>query len=166
MKKLTDNRKSKKISASFIYMTKSSQILTIHKNVSKMQCFGSGFVLDPDPGGQKWFTKIEKSEESEVLDVLLWGLKAFPVAWTSLYHMEACKLQFWSKKITIFSIFNGVGFFIYIFLYKITYDSYCNTCKGQILACCTLDVLERVLNLTINENNCTIRINEIKRHSR
>ncbi len=46
---------------------------------------------DPDPGGQKWHTKIEKSTEFsclEVLDVLFWGLKAAsPVAWVSF--MEA-----------------------------------------------------------------------------
>ncbi len=41
---------------------------------------------DPDPGGQKWPTKIGKNLESsclEVLDVLFWGLKSSPVAWTS-----------------------------------------------------------------------------------
>ncbi len=43
---------------------------------------------DPDPGGQKWPTK-KSSEKScfEALDVLFWGLKASPVAWTS--YLEA-----------------------------------------------------------------------------
>jgi hypothetical protein len=40
--------------------------------------------LDPGPGGQKWPTKISCFE---ALDVLFWGLKASPVAWTSF--MEA-----------------------------------------------------------------------------
>ncbi len=47
-------------------------------------------IADPDPVGQKWPTKIEKSTEFscfEVLDVLFWGLKASPVAWVSF--MEA-----------------------------------------------------------------------------
>ncbi len=47
-------------------------------------------IADPDPGGQKWPTKIEKSTEFsrfEVLDVLFWGLKASPVACASF--MEA-----------------------------------------------------------------------------
>ncbi len=41
---------------------------------------------DPDPGGQKWPAKTEKSLEIscfEVLDVLFWGMKASPVPWTS-----------------------------------------------------------------------------------
>ncbi len=49
-------------------------------------CCESGSGLDPDPEGQKWPTEIEKSWEIlcfEVLDVLFWGLKASPVAWTS-----------------------------------------------------------------------------------
>ncbi len=44
------------------------------------------WIPDPDPGGQKWPTKIEKNYEIsyfEVLNVLFWGLKASPVAWTS-----------------------------------------------------------------------------------
>ncbi len=43
-------------------------------------------IADPDPGGQKWPTKIEKSTEFscvEVLDFLFWGLKASPVDWAS-----------------------------------------------------------------------------------
>ncbi len=60
------------------------------------QCFGSGSGLDPDsirsvdPGGQKWSTKTGKSSEIscfEVLDVLFWGLKASPIAWT--FFIEA-----------------------------------------------------------------------------
>ena len=45
---------------------------------------GSGFAIRiriSDPGGQKWPTKIEKSEWTsffEVLDFLFWGLKASP----------------------------------------------------------------------------------------
>ncbi len=39
---------------------------------------------DPYPGGQKWPTNIEKLLNFifEILDVLFWGLKASPVAWT------------------------------------------------------------------------------------
>jgi hypothetical protein len=48
-------------------------------------------IADPDAGGQKWPTKIEKSTEFscfEVLDVL--GLKASPSAWAYVpYFMEA-----------------------------------------------------------------------------
>jgi hypothetical protein len=43
-------------------------------------------VADPDPGGQKWPTKKEKSEDIswfELLDVLFLELKAPPVAWAS-----------------------------------------------------------------------------------
>jgi hypothetical protein len=73
---------------------------------SVKQGFGSGSALirinlscwirirnlnaDPDPGGKKLPTKIEKSTEFscfEVLDVLFGGLKASPVAWASF--MEA-----------------------------------------------------------------------------
>jgi hypothetical protein len=90
------------------------------KNLDTFQGFGSGSVSgsgsawirinlscwiririqivdpDPDPGGQKWPTKIEKGTEFlcfEVLYVLIWGLKASPVAWGSF--MEA---NFWSRK--------------------------------------------------------------------
>jgi hypothetical protein len=38
---------------------------------------------DPDPGGQKRTHKIEEVPWFEMLDVLFWGLKASPVAWTS-----------------------------------------------------------------------------------
>ncbi len=46
--------------------------------------------VDPDPGGQKWPTKVEiffKSSCFEVLDGLFWELKASPVTWT--FFMEA-----------------------------------------------------------------------------
>jgi hypothetical protein len=46
--------------------------------------------LDPDLVGQKLTTKIEKSEQIEffqVLDVLFYGLKASPVAWTSFIEI-------------------------------------------------------------------------------
>ncbi len=56
---------------------------------------------DPESGGQKWPTKIEKSYEIscfEVLDVLFWGLKASPVAWTSFWRPRISNLQFLNKK--------------------------------------------------------------------
>ncbi len=45
---------------------------------------------DPDPGGQKWPTKVEKIGKSscfDVLDGIFWELKASSVTWT--YFMEA-----------------------------------------------------------------------------
>ncbi len=47
-------------------------------------------VPDPDPGAQKWPTKVEKifkSSSFEVLDGLFWELKASSVTWT--FFMEA-----------------------------------------------------------------------------
>ncbi len=47
--------------------------------------------LDPDLWEQKRPTKIEKNNEIsslKVLDVLFWGLKAFPVAWMLRIHMH------------------------------------------------------------------------------
>jgi hypothetical protein len=44
--------------------------------------------VDPDPGGQKLLTKIEKSKEFscfEVLDVLLWGVEGFSYSLGVLY---------------------------------------------------------------------------------
>jgi hypothetical protein len=43
--------------------------------------------LDPDPGGKKLPTKIEKIKFFKVLDALFCGLKASLVSWTSF--MEA-----------------------------------------------------------------------------
>ncbi len=60
--------------------------------------------LDADPGGQKWPTKIEKSEEIscfEVLDVLFWGLKASQFSWNmNVLHggLGINKLKFLRKK--------------------------------------------------------------------
>ncbi len=42
---------------------------------------------DPDPGGAKITHKSEENSSFEVQDVLFWGMKTSPVAWTSL--MEA-----------------------------------------------------------------------------
>jgi hypothetical protein len=40
--------------------------------------------MDPDPGGQKLPTIKElKNSFSEMVNVLFWGLKASPVAWTA-----------------------------------------------------------------------------------
>jgi hypothetical protein len=47
-------------------------------------------IMDPDPGGQKWPTKVEKKFKRscfEVLDGLFWELKASSVTWT--FFMEA-----------------------------------------------------------------------------
>jgi hypothetical protein len=52
----------------------------------RIQIESGQWIQIRDPGGKKWTTKIEKSSEIscfEVLDVLFWGLKASPVAWTS-----------------------------------------------------------------------------------
>jgi hypothetical protein len=46
---------------------------------------------DPDPGGQKWPTKIEKNKEISCfealdhLDVLFWGLEGFSCSMGALY---------------------------------------------------------------------------------
>jgi hypothetical protein len=67
----------------------------------RYQCCGSGSACirinfgrlypDPDPGGQKLPPKIEKTSKFhvsvEVLDVLFWGLKGFPAAWTSFVEV-------------------------------------------------------------------------------
>jgi hypothetical protein len=42
---------------------------------------------DPDPGGHKLHTKVKKCQVFEVLDVLFWGMKTSPVAWT--FFLEA-----------------------------------------------------------------------------
>ncbi len=65
--------------------------------------------VDPDPysdwiriqEGKNDPQKIEKVNKFEVLDVLFWGLKASPVAWTSSWGLEIGKMQFLTKK-TIF----------------------------------------------------------------
>jgi len=63
----------------------------------QIQRFGSGFgynqvrSVDPDLGGQKWPTKIEKKHcgiscfQCWII-VIFWGLKASPVAWTYLWR--------------------------------------------------------------------------------
>jgi hypothetical protein len=58
-------------------------------------------IRNPDPGGQKWPTKVEKKISCfEVLDVLFWELKASSVTWMffmEVYGQENC--SFWPKKI-------------------------------------------------------------------
>ncbi len=63
---------------------------------------------DPDPGGQKWPTKTEKSDEIscfELLDVLFWELEASPVAWPSFIEAQGqVNCNFWSKKYNFFPL--------------------------------------------------------------
>ncbi len=56
---------------------------------SRKQCFGSGMdpdsirSVDPNPGEQKWPTKMEKVKKFNGLKCWMFSFEPSPIAWTS-----------------------------------------------------------------------------------